>query len=403
MADSLYPGCAVVAWAAVVYRLWDLRKDPHNIALRSLCAALTFAAVTVTLAVPQVGLAVDGAVGIPNLAILMAHLSFVLCSASVHWLLLFWCYPAAEALRKARRFAPIVVLTLMVMVTLFMLAPLEETTSSLAARYARYPYVTPYLLVYLSACLLGQIAVIRLGLRYAKLVGRPWLRRGLRVSVCGAGAGMMFCLCKGAYVVALWLGEQLRYVEAVTPLFASLAAFLFVGGLTMPAWGPRLAGLRAALGRYRSYRRLTPLWLALYRAIPQIALVPPSSFELVTRNLSFRLYRRVIEICDGRLALRQYFDQRVAAAAVRIGRAAGLAGDELDAVVEASLFATALRAKKRGQPASTDLLELHGGSNLSEETAWLVRVATAFAESAVVAAVLIETDAIRPEQPALLT
>jgi hypothetical protein len=287
------------------------------------------------------------------------------------------------------------------MIVLFVLAPLDETTASLAGRYATYPYVAQYMMVYLSACAVGLASIGCLGWRYAKLAGRPWLRRGLRIAVAGAASGMCFCLCKGVYVVGLRLGVQLRYMEAVTPLFASVCGLLLVGGLTLPAWGPRLAELEAAARRYRSYRQLNPLWLALYRAVPQIALVPPSSHrDWPLRDLGFRLYRRVIEIRDGRLALRPYFDHRVASAALRLGQAAGLSGAELDAAVEASVLAAALRAKHDGRTATTDRLDAPGGSDLSGEIAWLVSVATAFAGSPVVRAVLAETEPRPGRRPA---
>jgi hypothetical protein len=367
----------------------DLRKDWRNPALRALCAAITLVAVTATLAIPAVGRAVDTIVGVPSVAILGAHVCIVLFSGIVLGLLLFWSHPPEEARRKTRRLVPVFALTLLVLIVLFLLAPIEETTTSLAGRYALHPYVAEYLTVYLSAMAVALAAIVRLGWRYAKIAGRPWLRRGLRVTVAGAIAGIFFALCKGVYIVGLRTGVDLRLVEALTPLFASLTALLVTAGLTLPAWGPRLAEVAGALGRYRAYRRLTPLWRALYRAVPEIALVPPSPYaDWLPPDVGFRLYRRVIEIRDGRLALRPYFDQGVAARARRLGESAGLSGPDLDAAVEASVLAAALRAKNDGKAVSAVQVDAPGGSDLSGEVAWLVSVATAFARSPVVAAVV---------------
>src|SRR5439155_23768653 len=107
------------------------------------------------------------------------------------------------------------------------------------------------------------------------------------------------------------------------------------------------------------------------------------------RDLDFRLYRRVIEIRDGRLALRGFLDERVAATADALGRRAGLSGDALAAATEAAVIAAALRAKAAGAPARPPAAEpVTGGRDLADEVAWLTQVARAFAGSPVVAAVV---------------
>jgi hypothetical protein len=133
----------------------------------------------------------------------------------------------------------------------------------------------------------------------------------------------------------------------------------------------------------------------LYRAVPQIALVPPSGRPdwFLSHDLDFQLYRRVIEIRDGRLALRPYLDRRVTDTARRLGRAAGLSGSELDATVEAAVLAAAIQAKHEQRAADTGSPDAPGGSDLPGELAWLVAVSTAFASSPVVSAALRETTA----------
>lgn len=394
MPEVLYPILALAAWAAVVYRFADLRRDWRNPALRALCAALTCIALTTTLAIPAVALLVDTVTGLTNLALLSLQICIVLFSASVQWLLLLWSYPPDEARRRGLRRVPLLAVVLVAMVVLFLLAPLDKHTTSLAGRYAGRPYVAEYLAVYLGAVLVGQAAIARLGWQYAKIAGRPLLSRGLRIAVAGAVVGMGFCLCKAVYVIGVRLELPVGPVELAAPVFAAVSGLLLVAGLTLPAWGPRLAAVPAAVRRYQHHRQLAPLWTALYGAVPEIALVPPSGRPdwLVARDLDFRLYRRVIEIRDGRLALRPYLDQRVKATALRLGRAAGLCGSELDATVEAAVLAAAIRAKHEDRAADTGSSDAPGGSDLPGELAWLVAVATAFASSAVVSAALRETE-----------
>jgi hypothetical protein len=104
-----------------------------------------------------------------------------------------------------------------------------------------------------------------------------------------------------------------------------------------------------------------------------------------------RLLRRVVEISDGRLTVAPYVSPRVAALARERGEAAGLAGEELAAVVEASQIAAGLAAMgrgdapvaERGGPAAAD----DGGpagDDLATEVTRLVRVTRAFASSPVV-------------------
>jgi hypothetical protein len=387
MAEYFFPACAVVAWIAVGLRVREVRRDPRHRASRALLATLFCIAITVTLAHPLVMKVLDGIAGQPNLTILVAHTFFVLASANMLRLLLYWYHPPVVARRWARWLLPPVLLTLTAMTVLFLLAPLEETTSSMAGRYARYPYVTPYMLVYVSACVVGQVATIWLGLRSARMAARPWVRRGLRVAVAAGVAGLVFSVCKVMYVLGIRFGVNFWALEAIAPLFAGLSVMLIVVGLSLPTWGPRLSGAGRLVGSYRAYRRLAPLWWALYRAEPRIALVPPSTYrEWTTADLGFRLYRRVIEIRDGRLALRPYLNADIAALAARTGRAAGWRDERLDTFVEAVVLAAALRAHREGRPVRPDqelTTDPRGpgaaGTDLDSELAWWVPVASEFA------------------------
>jgi hypothetical protein len=124
------------------------------------------------------------------------------------------------------------------------------------------------------------------------------------------------------------------------------------------------------------------LWQALRDAFPQITLP-----EGPHRDLSFRLYRRVIEIDDGKLLLRPWLDPAVTDAATRAAMASGLRDDDLRATIEATEIATALDAYADGAPAITPL-PAHAPpdvTDLPSEAARLATVATAFRSSPLVA------------------
>lgn len=175
-----------------------------------------------------------------------------------------------------------------------------------------------------------------------------------------------------------------------------LAAFIAVGlvGATVSAWGPPLGLDR--LGRwfsdYRSLQRLYPLWFALYRANPGIALHPPAS-RLAdlrnTRRVHFRLYRRVVEIRDGWLLLRPHMDARATTYARRLAASAGLPDADARAVVDAAALAVALRAPSlhRREPSHARGEAITEPADLQGEVETLERVARCYRRSPIVRAV----------------
>ena len=163
----------------------------------------------------------------------------------------------------------------------------------------------------------------------------------------------------------------------------------------MPGWGPG-AGIPTLYHRaaqHRALRSLYPLWRDLCHASPDIALLPPGSRladTLAVRDLGFRLYRRIVEIRDGSLALRPYVDARIAEDARARCRAAGLSNEETDVVVEAANLAAALRAKAKGRPAGrTVILPVTcAGADVMSEVAVLERLARCYTRSPIVRAVV---------------
>src|SRR5205814_2399458 len=111
--------------------------------------------------------------------------------------------------------------------------------------------------------------------------------------------------------------------------------------------------------------------------VPSIALHPPTShlaMRWTVRDVDYRLLRRLIEIRDGQRALRTYEDPAAEENARTLGGRAGLTGTALDAVVEATRIAAALRVKAAGaatSPTSLTARGPHGSTNLAEELNWI--------------------------------
>jgi len=195
-------------------------------------------------------------------------------------------------------------------------------------------------------------------------------------------------------LIADWTGSELALLgNVVAPMIASLGSVMNSIGSTLPVWGPKVSALFAGVQRSQDYRKLHPLWFALYRTVPQIALDPPRDPERnrwALRDLRFLLIRRIVEIYDGRLALRPRLDRRVAEAARAAGERSGLDGQALEAVVEACVLAAAIR---RPDPVPEEWAleprEAPVDGDTTAEQAFLVEVATAFKESSLVRQVVL--------------
>ena len=133
------------------------------------------------------------------------------------------------------------------------------------------------------------------------------MRLGLSLIAAGAGCAIAYAVTKGVGV-----GVEAAGGDPPAWMIESARAAALIG-LTMVSIGcvlPALArGLRAARQAVRAHQlldRLYPLWADLVALTPGIALEPVQPRwrdRLHTRDLDLRLYRRVIEIRDGQLAL----------------------------------------------------------------------------------------------------
>jgi hypothetical protein len=94
------------------------------------------------------------------------------------------------------------------------------------------------------------------------------------------------------------------------------------------------------------------------------------------RNLEFRLYRRVIEIRDGRLALRPFLDAEVARRTREDALKSGQSAGDVEATVEARVLATGVvNARLRRRPAEVLPASELGGDDFRSEVEWLLQVA----------------------------
>ncbi|WP_025619388.1 MAB_1171c family putative transporter [Salinispora cortesiana] len=391
MDTLLYGICAGAGWATFAYTLRLLRRHPTP-ARRALCVSFGAFAVGVTLAIPPLADSIETGLGLPNLAKVLAHGCAMTIAASAEHMLLYLALPPAQAAARTRRWVWITAGAYLVMVALYAHTLGYDQPVQLTVEYATDPAVSTYLLILMVVGFFAYcIDISRLCWKFARICGRPWLRRGLRITAAGAAVAMLYSTNKIIYLVAFWSGRQPTGEREIAAVLVTISALLMMIGLTMPAWGP-LMPLTRRWDDLRAYRRLGPLWHDLTVALPELELDPQLRRPLVAvRDLDYTLTRRLAEIRDGRLALRPFLDARATQAADALAEQAGLADDDRLATIEAAQLAFGLRAHRAGiaapQPHPAEGPPRSAGGWAGEIT-WLTRVAAAYRQSPVVTATL---------------
>ncbi|WP_344442699.1 MAB_1171c family putative transporter, partial [Kitasatospora nipponensis] len=205
----------------------------------------------------------------------------------------------------------------------------------------------------------GCLAVLGAVLARQARRARPGpLRTGLRLMTCATAVGVLWSLWALDDITdILASGRQGGGEDEVSNLLGVLCAALTVGGAGFTLWGGTRWGARlTAPARWprarRQYLALEPLWSALHTVVPQIALAgPEGGRRRPLRHAEFALYRRIIEIRDGQLALRPYVHGDVPAwLAQATRRAGGPVGTlPVGAIEEAALLAAALEGRRAGR------------------------------------------------------
>ena len=198
---------------------------------------------------------------------------------------------------------------------------------------------------------------------------RAWSRTALRALAIGGGLLALDAFFRSVVMVMLGAGVavDLARLDPPAQFVQAASALLMVAGGAVTAF-PRA---RAAVAAYRSLLALRPLWKAMRDTFPQVILFSPrrAIVELAgVDDVHLRLYRRVIEIRDGMLALRVHLPP---------DRTAGDDGPESEAV----RITEALRRQARGQePVGEPGNWARVGPEMTDEVAWLSAVSRAYRE-----------------------
>ncbi|MBW1596155.1 MAB_1171c family putative transporter [Streptomyces sp. JJ38] len=374
--------CALGGLAAVLYKLPALPRHRRDAAYIALCVYFLCSSLSFFVELDQVRDDIARILHYPNITTFLCQALVVVLTAAQQVVLVHWSHGPGQAAVKARNRMLGYGLALAVLAVLFFFVnpPKRQGSAEVTVLLnLENPRYAAYFALYLAVCAVGQVEAVRLSLRYARIAHRSWLRSGMWAVAVGGSLILVYCLIRYWQILAVSTG----FVEPWSDLYwiaGSIGSLLQVFGWTVPSWGPRLSEAAQWCGHYRSYRRLRPLWWALYRANPGIALeAPPTRLhEFVPgRDLEYRLYRRVIEIRDGQLALRPYMDpDSVRAEARRLGLS------DTAPSYEALLLRSALTARTAGPPGpgsgGPESVTHAPDGDIDEEIAWLTRVADHF-------------------------
>ncbi|MFI5609382.1 MAB_1171c family putative transporter [Amycolatopsis sp. NPDC051903] len=278
-------------------------------------------------------------------------------------------------------------------VVLFVLARPRRSGEDTVVPAAGRPFFVAYELVFIAYGVLSLVLVAVFFARFAVRARAGSLRTGLWLIFAGVVAAVAWTLWDLDDVASLLSTGGVEATEDLpAAALGAACVVLAVAGSTLSVWGPLLAAPLRWLRAYRAYRRIEPLWTVLREAVPGIAFDPARG---LAGGAEFALYRRVIEIRDGHLALRPYFDPGLPGRVADRARRSGVPARSVAATVDAATLAAALVARDAGhryQPDDADAPSAGAvPADVRAEAAWLVEVTRAWRHSAVVAAVRRET------------
>ncbi|MCK2243143.1 MULTISPECIES: MAB_1171c family putative transporter [unclassified Crossiella] len=229
--------------------------------------------------------------------------------------------------------------------------------------------------IIIAAHLVAKIPCLLLCLRYAHQAKQDRsLRIGLGLFAAAFAVSAFFWLTM-LYVLltgARWLGQYSALNIGITGVLMAAGAAL-----------PLVLDTGQMLRNMRWLWRLWPLWRDLIEEVPHVALSRPQARlrDLVgtPHSTYLRLYRRVIEIRDAMLILRDYVSPETVQRARAHVIANGVPEDQRQAAVTACWLAAARRAKNAGaepDPNPLDAAQLPG-DGLPGEIDFLLSVAQA--------------------------
>ncbi|MFC9228342.1 MAB_1171c family putative transporter [Streptomyces decoyicus] len=351
MKDLLHPVSLVVAAVGFLSLLRDVprRRDAASMAL---AAVFLLSGLSFLFSVTPMWQYLDRALGTVNLAVPLAQGCVVALLACQQVVLTYWGSPPDIARRKARTWLGAGLAVFAALLALFaMLTPSAPRPIDFTLYYAHDDWYAAYLTLYVTAYTIGELFLACACWRLARRSTRGSVRVGLRIVALGATVTLGYSAVRIGDVIASAFGASLAEWESFAWTCGDVGAMLTLSGWLVPTLNDQAERVRYRFKQHRSYHGLRPLWLAFYSSAPEIALpidrVDPAQRRRF-RGIAIKLYRRFVEIRDGRFVIRQHLDAGVRESSEAHHRARGLRGQDLNAAVTADQILAGIAARAEG-------------------------------------------------------
>jgi hypothetical protein len=369
--NSIATVAAALLWIVVAVRIPTLTA---GVTQRYLFVALVALAAGVTLEVPRAAGGFQHMANLsPNLPNLAKHAAVVIAAGAVREVVRAIGLPPRAAVEHRFWRVFVTAAALVAMIILFVLGPVhDKLLPGLTVAAVGEPVLLAYWAVYLAALTSVLFGIGRVTLTSLRRFPSSAVRAGMGWMGAGALFGLVYSAHKAVFLALGTSGIAMQdadVMENVQSVLLGATVLGFTVGLlwSVAARWPLVRHLIA----YRTYRRLGPLWQAYVQAEPGIAFDEADRPGL--RDIELRLYRRVIEIRDGMLAVRPYADASRRQIALLAAQRAG--HKNADLIGEAAWLELARRAKLHGLPPVDDEAPaLTGGTDLADELRVLTRI-----------------------------
>jgi hypothetical protein len=388
--ETLYVAVSIVLLSVVIFRIRLLQRARRDPAFLCYCTGIALGVPYLLLRVPAIHRSVGQLLGITNVAQPIALYIVMVACFLIRPLLERLTTPSAAA-TPTRGTAALLLIALATMAATFAPIRVNDDSTWFALRNETAPFVLEYQILYSIWMVIAQLAFAVPSWRYGRLSSDPCVRLGFQILVpIGVAFSQAALFSDLAFGAAARFGFSYPAVDPVG-VFSTFTLLCFLAlcvGSTMPAWG-HLAGIPSLdrfLRRYILYQRLYPLWSKVYAPSPWIALLPPRSRlrdTLAIGDLEFRFYRRVVEILDGRLALRAFTVDGVAEAVRAVCNESAVPDLEREFITAAASLTLATHAKLRNEMShSPSLPAIPISRDIYGEAQALARVAHYCADAA---------------------
>ncbi|WP_308030186.1 MAB_1171c family putative transporter [Streptomyces sp. CoH27] len=210
-----------------------------------------------------------------------------------------------------------------------------------------------------------------------------WVRAGHSLLLLGGALGVLYAVQRLLHLIRIAPGTataaDIQHSTTVsTDLKAAALTAIILGSSLSP-----VSVASAAWREQRALRHIEPLWQGLTEAVPAVRL----TLDIPRKRRHLLLHRRLVEISDATLVLREYLPAEVQHRAHEMAKRAGVRPQKRAAVAGAAWLKTAtLTIASRG-PYEGDRPQPGGaGLSPSEELRWIRQVSASYERSPAVSA-----------------